>query len=84
MKKIKILLAVAFGVIAVTSCGANNTNGKVPSNINGTNIGNDMRDMGDAASDAVGNAMNNVKNAAGNAANNVKNAAEDLTGMNGR
>ena len=78
MKKVKIFLAAAMSVLLIASCGmnntgTNNTGTKTPANntTNDTNLGNDVKNMGDAVSDTAGDAVNNVTN-----------AVDELTGTN--
>lgn len=73
MQKIKIFLACAVSAFLIASCGMNNTGTKTPSNNTGadTNLGNDVKNMGDAVSDTAGDAVNNVTN-----------AVDELTGTN--
>lgn len=73
MKKVKIFLAAALSVLLIASCGMNNTGTKTPSNntTTDTNLGNDVKNMGDAVSDTAGDAVNNVTN-----------AVDELTGTN--
>jgi len=71
MQKFKIFLASALCALLIASCGMNNTGTKTPSNNNSSNLGNDVKNMGDAVSDTAGDAVNNVTN-----------AVDDLTGTN--
>ena len=72
MQKFKILFVAAISAVLITSCGMNNTGTRTPSNNNaGSNLGNDVKDMGNAVSDTAGDAVNNVTN-----------AVDDLTGTN--
>ena len=72
MQKIKIFLAAVLATVLIASCGMDNTRtNRTPSNTADTNLGDDMKNMGDAVSDTAGDAVNSVKN-----------AADDLTGAN--
>ena len=72
MQKFRIFLAAAIAATLMASCGMNNTGTKTPSNnTTDTNLGNDVKNMGDAVSDTAGDAVNNVTN-----------AVDDLTGTN--
>ena len=63
MQKIKILLVAALCSLLIASCdmynSKNNTN--TPQNAD-TNLGDDVKDIGDAVSDTAGDAVDNVKN----------------------
>ena len=71
MQKIKIFLVATLSALLIASCGMNNNKTKTPSNntATDTNLGNDVKNMGDAVSDTAGDAVNNVTN-----------AVDDLTG----
>ena len=72
MQKTKIFLAATLFTVLLASCGMNNTGTKTPANNAGdTNLGNDVKNVGDAVSDTAGDAVNNVTN-----------AVDDLTGTN--
>ena len=72
MQKTKMLLVGCLTAFLITSCSMNNTGTKTsPNNNADTNLGNDVKNMGNAVSDTAGDAVNNVTN-----------AVDDLTGTN--
>ena len=74
MQITKIFLAAVMSALLITSCGTNNTqNGKTPPKASDTNLGNDVKNVGDAVSDTAGDVVNNATN-----------AVDDLTGTNNK
>ena len=72
MRKTKVFIAAALATVLIAACSMNDTGrNTTPSKNTDTNLGNDVKNMGDAVSDTAGDAVNNVTN-----------AVDDLTGTN--
>ena len=75
MQKIKILLAGTVCALLIASCDMYDmeNNNAVPPQNTDTNLGDDIKNMGEDISDTAGDAVNNVKN-----------GINDLTGTNNK
>ena len=71
MKNLKIFIASVLAAFLIASCGTNTGNSNTPSKNADSNLGDDVKNMGNAVSDTAGDAVNNVTN-----------AVDDLTGTN--